>query len=171
MNIQRIITSHAAKDTDGTLIQVLRDDIPLRPVLGGTAYMAPLFSSMGLPAVSTHQISTNQIDETASRVSGVALPGGTNAQVTHIEPGVYIKMHRTNSIDYNIILYGSATLITPSDDGEDRTEVTAGDIVIQRGTLHAWQAGPDGVRWCTVVVAAEPVKLPCGGALEEVDFK
>jgi mannose-6-phosphate isomerase-like protein (cupin superfamily) len=43
-------------------------------------------------------------------------------------------MHRTESIDYGIVLEGEITLIV--DDGE--TVVRAGDIVVQRGTNHAW---------------------------------
>lgn len=43
-------------------------------------------------------------------------------------------MHRTETIDYGIVLEGEITLIL--DRGE--TTVRAGDIVIQRGTNHAW---------------------------------
>jgi mannose-6-phosphate isomerase-like protein (cupin superfamily) len=43
-------------------------------------------------------------------------------------------MHRTQTIDYGIVIEGELTMIL------DRGEVTvkAGDIVIQRGTNHAW---------------------------------
>ena len=43
-------------------------------------------------------------------------------------------MHRTETIDYGIVLEGEITLIL--DEGE--TLVRAGDIVIQRGTNHGW---------------------------------
>jgi mannose-6-phosphate isomerase-like protein (cupin superfamily) len=43
-------------------------------------------------------------------------------------------MHRTETIDYGIVLAGEITLIM--DEGE--TVVRAGDIVIQRGTNHGW---------------------------------
>jgi mannose-6-phosphate isomerase-like protein (cupin superfamily) len=43
-------------------------------------------------------------------------------------------MHRTETIDYGIVLEGEITLIL--DDGE--TTVRAGEIVVQRGTSHAW---------------------------------
>lgn len=43
-------------------------------------------------------------------------------------------MHRTQTVDYGIVLEGELTMIL------DRAEtiVKAGDIVIQRGTNHAW---------------------------------
>jgi len=43
-------------------------------------------------------------------------------------------MHRTETIDYGIVLQGEITLIL--DEGE--TVARAGDIVIQRGTNHGW---------------------------------
>jgi len=43
-------------------------------------------------------------------------------------------MHRTETIDYGIVLEGELTLIL--DEGE--TVCRAGDIVIQRGTNHGW---------------------------------
>ena len=43
-------------------------------------------------------------------------------------------MHRTETVDYGIVLEGELTLIM--DEGE--TLVRAGDIVIQRGTNHGW---------------------------------
>lgn len=43
-------------------------------------------------------------------------------------------MHRTETIDYGIVLDGELTLVM--DIGE--TVVRAGDIVIQRGTNHGW---------------------------------
>lgn len=43
-------------------------------------------------------------------------------------------MHRTQTVDYGIVLEGELTLVV--DRGE--TTIRAGDIVIQRGTNHAW---------------------------------
>jgi Cupin domain len=43
-------------------------------------------------------------------------------------------MHRTETVDYGIVLDGELVLIL--DDSE--TIVRAGDIIVQRGTSHAW---------------------------------
>lgn len=45
-------------------------------------------------------------------------------------------MHRTESVDYGIVLEGEMTLIL--DDGS-RTDLNPGDVVVQRGTDHAWE--------------------------------
>ena len=43
-------------------------------------------------------------------------------------------MHRTETVDYGIMLEGELVLIL--DEGE--TLVRAGDVIVQRGTSHAW---------------------------------
>lgn len=48
-------------------------------------------------------------------------------------------MHRTETIDYGIVLEGELTLIM--DVGE--TVVRAGDVVVQRGTNHGWSNRSD----------------------------
>ena len=45
-------------------------------------------------------------------------------------------MHRTESVDYGIVIEGEITLIL--DDGS-QTHLQAGDVVVQRGTDHAWE--------------------------------
>ena len=49
-------------------------------------------------------------------------------------------MHTTDTIDYVIILGGAADL--ELDDGAKQV-VTAGDVVVQRGTRHAWRVISD----------------------------
>jgi len=48
--------------------------------------------------------------------------------------GRHPMMHRTETVDYAVVLEGEITLIL--DEGE--VELKAGDVVIQRGTSHAW---------------------------------
>ncbi|HEX8480519.1 MAG TPA: cupin domain-containing protein [Allosphingosinicella sp.] len=43
-------------------------------------------------------------------------------------------MHRTETVDYGIVLEGELVLILD----ESETVVRAGDIIVQRGTSHAW---------------------------------
>jgi mannose-6-phosphate isomerase-like protein (cupin superfamily) len=43
-------------------------------------------------------------------------------------------MHRTDTVDYAVVLQGSITMLLDEED----VELTAGDVVIQNGTNHAW---------------------------------
>jgi len=64
-------------------------------------------------------------------------------------------MHRTSSLDYNILVHGELILIT--EDGTEKHLKNPGDTVIQRGTMHAWRNPSNGwARWVTVLIAAEP---------------
>jgi mannose-6-phosphate isomerase-like protein (cupin superfamily) len=60
--------------------------------------------------------------------------GAANASSNRGKHSRHAFMHRTETIDYGIVLEGEITLIL--DEGE--TVVRTGDIVIQRGTNHAW---------------------------------
>ena len=57
------------------------------------------------------------------------------------EAGLQSPVHRTESVDYGIVLEGEITLVL------DNSEVTlrAGDVVVQRGTDHAWANRGDTV--------------------------
>jgi quercetin dioxygenase-like cupin family protein len=63
---------------------------------------------------------------------------GTRIRFVDIPPDTadspHSLMHRTESVDYGIVVSGEMTLIL--DKGE--TLLREGDVVIQRGTNHAW---------------------------------
>lgn len=48
--------------------------------------------------------------------------------------GRHPLMHRTQSVDYAVVLEGEITMMLDDED----VHLEAGDIVIQRGTSHAW---------------------------------
>ena len=51
-----------------------------------------------------------------------------------VESARHPFMHRTESVDYAVILEGEITMLL--DDSEH--DLSAGDVVVQRGTNHAW---------------------------------
>ena len=64
-----------------------------------------------------------------------ALVGSAHASTW--KPGSpHPMMHRTESIDYGIVVHGEIVLVL--DDGS-RTHLKTGDVVVQRGTDHAWE--------------------------------
>jgi len=106
---------------------------------------------------------SNQEDAANKKVGVVAPPGGTIFRVVEFAPESEVKaddqtrlrimqgiglapegnlrgkprnpaMHRTKTIDYALILTGEIDMLL--DDSE--IHLKAGDVVIQRGTNHAW---------------------------------
>ena len=59
---------------------------------------------------------------------------GAGEASTFGKGGRHPMMHRTETVDYAVVLEGEITLIL--DEGE--VPLKAGDVVIQRGTSHAW---------------------------------
>lgn len=59
---------------------------------------------------------------------------GLGENADHTIPGRHPLMHRTQSIDYGIVLEGEIVLLLD----DDEVTLEAGDVVVQRGTIHAW---------------------------------
>lgn len=60
--------------------------------------------------------------------------GGEQALTSSEEGTPHPLMHRTQTVDYGIVLEGEITMILD----RDETTIKAGDIIIQNGTNHAW---------------------------------
>ncbi|OCH96140.1 hypothetical protein OBBRIDRAFT_822446 [Obba rivulosa] len=95
---------------------------------------------------------------------GIVMKNGTSMRYTDLAPGATASLHRTSSLDYNILISGKLVLIL--DNGVERLFETPGDLIIQRGTIHAWRnPGPEWTRWATVLIDARPAVVG-GKALE-----
>ncbi|HEU0073763.1 MAG TPA: cupin domain-containing protein [Dehalococcoidia bacterium] len=78
-------------------------------------------------------------------------------RVGEIGPGARSPMHRTNSVDYGIVLEGELDMEL---DGGDRVHLKAGDVVVQRGTNHAWiNDSHQPARMAWILLDAEPVRI------------
>lgn len=73
-----------------------------------------------------------KLDAAGARAIFAAI--GSHTASTFKPHGPHPLMHRTESVDYGIVLEGEITLVL--DDSE--VTVRAGDVVVQRGTNHAW---------------------------------
>ncbi|MBW8637598.1 cupin domain-containing protein [Hoeflea sp. WL0058] len=66
---------------------------------------------------------------------------GLEENAEHHKAGRHPLMHRTESIDYGIVLSGEIFLLL--DDSE--VHLKQGDVVVQRGTIHAWTNRTDEI--------------------------
>jgi mannose-6-phosphate isomerase-like protein (cupin superfamily) len=70
--------------------------------------------------------------------------------------------HKTDSIDYAIVLEGEISLLLD----EHECLLRAGDVVVQRGTSHAWANRSDRVcRMAFVLIGAPPVPVAAESGL------
>jgi len=81
---------------------------------------------------------------------------GTVIRITEFAPGAPKFMHRTETVDYAILLSGECDL--ELDDGET-VHLKEGDVVVQRGTMHAWvNNGSQPCVFAFVLIDADPVE-------------
>lgn len=111
-----VIDRHSNEPTESSLV--------LAPPKGGTRIRVIDFPPEG------EEI--RQMDEAGAREAFDSMSGGAASRFKQGAP--HPLMHRTQSVDYGIVLEGEMVLVL------DREETTlrAGDIVVQRGTNHAW---------------------------------
>jgi quercetin dioxygenase-like cupin family protein len=61
-------------------------------------------------------------------------PNGTIFRILELPPGIPPRMHKTETIDYVIVLDGEVDMLL--DDSE--VHMKAGDVMVQKGTWHGW---------------------------------
>lgn len=126
MEIRRIVTGHNA---EGRAVVVSDSPIKGRDLAGGNATFAVIWKTISSP------VDNDDATDRAAEPVGLAQRGGSVLRVVDMPPGSRSPMHRTDSLDYGIVLAGPVDL--ELDDGHTTT-VNAGEIVVQRGTIHAW---------------------------------
>ena len=88
------------------------------------------------------------VEDLGARIIGTAPPAnGTRFAVIDFPPGNEPRMHRTETIDYVIVLEGEIEM----DMDQSTVKLKAGDVMVQRGTNHVWaqswqDACPRGLR-------------------------
>jgi quercetin dioxygenase-like cupin family protein len=89
---------------------------------------------------STISTLTSSSGSTAASSAPAGLgPNATEIRVVELPPGARREMHRTDTIDYGLVLSGELYVVLER--GE--TLLRPGDIIVQRGTNHAWQNRSD----------------------------
>jgi quercetin dioxygenase-like cupin family protein len=89
------------------------------------------------------------------RQVGTTLKNGTVFRVVEFGPGVAPRNHRTDSIDYAVVLSGEIDMeLTDS-----VVHLKAGDVLVQRGTIHNWvNRGTQPCVIAFVLIDAKPVE-------------
>lgn len=153
--VQRVVTGH---DANGRAVFKSEDAEPTRMIPSGDASFLLIWTTATVPA------DNNDETDGRHREAGLTLEGGSVIRVVDMLPGKESPMHRTNSIDYGIVLEGEIEL--ELDDGAKKT-VRQGGIIIQRGTNHLWRNTSDKVCRIAFVLIQAPAYLHNGVALPE----
>ncbi|KAJ5099950.1 hypothetical protein N7532_006951 [Penicillium argentinense] len=145
---RRIVTGH---DDHGNAIIVADSLIPCQPT-NIKCNFAVLYETHQFP-----ESNDKWIDPTKSRTTDLANEKGVVLRVVDFPPRTKTIFHRTVSLDFGILHVGE---ITCHLDGDERIDMKAGDVCVQRGTVHGWTNYSDEpARLFFVLIAANPVTI------------
>jgi quercetin dioxygenase-like cupin family protein len=146
LKIRRVVTGH---DANGKAIvsidETCRNVISRRP------------NHASCVVWSTGEFPTDNDGDADGGTREVATvdPNGTIFRLVEYGPGVTPRNHRTESVDYAIVLSGE---IDMEMDGT-MVHLKTGDVLVQRGTVHNWiNRGTVPCVVAFVLVAAKPVE-------------
>ena len=90
------------------------------------------------------------------RQVGTTLNNGTVFRVVEFGPGVAPRNHRTDSIDYAVVVSGEIDMELD----DTVVHLKAGDVLVQRGTIHNWvNHGTEPCVMAFVLIDAKPVEV------------
>ena len=147
LQLRRVVTGH---DADGHAVvkvdEVSKNLLSNRP---------------GAPACVVWTTESFPVDNTGDsdeglRKIGTTLNNGTVFRVVEFAPGVAPRNHRTDSIDYAVVMSGEIDM--ELDDSV--VHLKAGDVLVQRGTIHNWvNRGTEPCVMAFVLIDAKPVEV------------
>ena len=99
----------------------------------------------------------DEVEDLGARILGTAPPAqGTRFAVITFPPGNPGRMHRTETIDYVVVICGELDM-----DMDDSTvRLKSGDVLVQRATNHAWvNRGKETARAAFVLLDSQPLGI------------
>jgi quercetin dioxygenase-like cupin family protein len=154
--VRRIITGH--EDSGKAIVKI--DEIVKNVREGRPGAMAhAIWTTEGFPVNNAKQ------DDAGARPVQTTLPGGTIFRVIEFKPGVQARNHRTDSIDYIVCMAGEIDM----DLDGTVVHLKAGDVMVQRGTIHNWiNKGKESCILAVILIDAKPVTAGNGKVLNAV---
>ena len=154
--VQRVVTGH---DANGRAVFKSADVRATRKIASGDAAFLLVWTTAAVPA------DNNDETDGRDRDAGLTINRGSVIRIVDMLPGRESPMHRTNSIDYGIVLKGEIEL--ELDDGV-KTTIKEGGVVIQRGTSHLWRNTTDRPCRIAFILIEAPAYQHEGQALPEL---
>ena len=131
--VRRIVTGHDAKGkavvaTDERITAVSRR-------IGKNITGCEMWSTDQMPVDNSEEAAAAQRAGFIKRYNYVGTGQGTSFRITEWAPGHARFTHRTETVDYAILLSGEIDLEL---ENNEVVHLKPGDVVIQRGTTHTW---------------------------------
>jgi len=147
LQFRRVVTGHdAAGQAVVKIDEMAKHTVSSRP--GATACV--VWTTEGFPVDNTGE------EDQGRRQTGTTLANGTVFRILELAPGASPRNHRTDSIDYAVVISGEIDMELDN----STVHLKAGDVLVQRGTIHNWvNRGTVPCVIAFVLIAAEPVTV------------
>ena len=146
LNVRRVVTGH---DANGRAVVLIDEAVK------NIASSRPGQSASVIWTTERFPVDNNGDADTSTRKVGTTLSNGCVFRVVEFGPGVSPRNHRTDSIDFAVVMAGEIDM--ELDDSE--VHLKAGDVLVQRGTIHNWvNRGKEPCVIAFALVDAAPVK-------------
>ena len=146
LQVRRVVTGH--DDNGRAIVQIDEVMTNVKTTRPG-ANAAVVWSTEGFP------VNNDDDFDGSKRAVGTTHENGSVFRVIEFMPGVAPRNHRTDSIDYAVVISGEIDM--PLDDGRE-VHLKAGDVLVQRGTIHNWiNRGSEPCVIAFVLISAKPV--------------
>ena len=143
--VRRIVTGH---DNSGKAIAKIDEIVSNIRTGRPGAHAHAIWTTEGFPVNNDGQ------DDAGQRPVQTTLPGGTIFRVIEFAPGVASRNHRTDTVDYIVCMQGEIDMDL---DGTN-VRLKAGDVMVQRGTIHNWiNNGKESCILAVILIDAKPV--------------
>ena len=147
LQFRRVITGH---DANGGAVVTI-DEVAKNIVSGRPGAMASVVWT-----TDSFPVNNDGTADEGQRKVGTTLKNGTVFRMIEFSPGVAARNHRTDSIDYIVVISGEIDMEL---DGSV-VHLKAGDVMVQRGTIHNWvNRGTAPCVIAVVLVDAKPVEV------------
>ena len=145
LSIRRVVTGHDAQGRAKVLIdEQVKNVISNRP----GASSSVIWSSDTLP------VNNDGDHDPSGKSIGTTLTNGSVFRVVKFDPGVSPRNHRTDSIDYAVVISGEIEMTLD----DEKVTLRQGDVLVQRGTVHNWiNNGKEPCIIAFALVSAKPV--------------
>ena len=148
LQIRRVVTGHTADGRAKVEVdEIAKNVISNRP----GASSCVVWSTKGFP------VDNDGFNDPTSGSFKTTVEGGTVFRIVRYEPGVAPRNHRTDSIDYAVVISGEIEMHL---DDNVVVKLKAGDVLVQRGTIHNWvNRGSEACVVAFVLISANPVMV------------
>ncbi|HKA32046.1 MAG TPA: cupin domain-containing protein [Candidatus Binatia bacterium] len=147
VKVRRVVTGHDASGRAVVAIdEVCKNIMSNRP----GASSCVVWTTEAFPVNNTGDA------DDAQRKVGTTLKNGTVFRVIEFAPGVSPRNHRTDSIDYAVVISGEIDMELDN----SSVHLKAGDVLVQRGTIHNWiNRGSQPCVMAFVLIDSAPVEV------------